>query len=182
MNRVRRLVASTIFAILFAAMPAALAQPAFPGLPDIDFSDPQFRQVELTEDAVRNAVDAMVEMERAYGADAPVLTDPDALERFLTESSPDATIRGYGFADNVEWHRTVMSIFITYTLAVKGSMDDFDQTVEQLRNAPHLPEETRKQLLDMFTAMRPSDNNVRAVTAVVADPAYADKIAGILDE
>ena len=63
--------------------------------------------------------------------------------------------------------------------AEKGNAAEFDEKMAEMQANPHIPEAYKKQMMETMKKVRPSENNLRVVTAVRDDPEYGKKIEEI---
>jgi hypothetical protein len=155
---------------------ASAQQPAHPmmgGMPDIP-------TVELTEKSAKNAIDAYLLLREKYGDKLPPADEARAMaEGAKAMADMNAIVTEKGFKDAQEWQAAITSVAMASGFAEKGNAAEFDEKMAEMQANPHIPEAYKKQMMETMKKVRPSENNLKVVTAVRADPEYGKKIEEI---
>jgi hypothetical protein len=135
---------------------------------------PQFEQVALTEEDAKNAMYAYRDLKERYGDEVAPMSETEAMLQGLTiRDDVQATVSSYGFADMADWHRTLLSFIMAHMMGVEGRMADIEAAIAQLQDNDQIPEATKQQMMERFSAMLPSEDNVEIARQVGADPECA---------
>ncbi len=138
---------------------------------------PSIPKTELTESSAKHAIDAYLEMQEKYGDDTPQ-PDPkgSTVDGFSDLAGVESIVKEAGFSDTSEWHKTLVSVAMAYGFAKDGKEDEIDQSIAKIKDNPQIPANLKEQMLATITSIRPSDNNLTVIKAVMADEAYKAKL------
>ena len=145
----------------------------------MSFDDvPVVEVVELTADSAKHAVDAFALVKDKY-KDAK-FEDYDTLQGFA-DLAPEgktfeADIKALGFVSVDEWYKTVTTVGFAYAAVTDDQSGDINQQIEEIKLDTEIPQDMKDRMTASLKAMIPSDNNRKIVEALVADPAYTEKL------
>jgi hypothetical protein len=141
---------------------------------------PFLEQIELTEDAAKNALRAYAQLREDYKDQAPPGSDTQAFAQALIARGAITTaLAQYGFSDTDAWYRTLISFIIAHTAGVEGKLAEMRRSLQQLRDTDSIPEDMKEQMIAQLSGLIPSEHNVAVATSVAADPEFAQIIAEI---
>jgi hypothetical protein len=170
-----------ILAIAFTATLAAAQQPPISQAPSANMGGmPRIPTVELTDESAKNAIDAYLILREKYGDEIPPANQAQAAtEGMAAAADVNSVVTGKGFKDTQDWQKAITSVVLAQGFLKKGDSADMDKKIAELEANPQIPAAYKQQMLGMLKNMRPSENNLKVVKALMADPAYAKKIAEI---
>lgn len=146
---------------------------------------PTVQQEELTIDTAKAGIDSFLELKKEYGNDGMLDLDPSggvgAPQELQRYAGFQNTVKNYGFTDVTQWLRTVTSIFLAYHFNTEGKLEEYEQSIQQMKQA-NLPEETQQQMIAMLDRMKPSDNNLSVARELIEDPEYSGKLKKMQDD
>ncbi len=178
MSALRRRV--TVQVALIAALACAASAGAQPSSAVPPGAAPQLQQVELSEDSAKRAIDTYLTLRDKYGDKIPAPGKAQALQQGMsTAGEVNTIITGNGFADTGDWHKTLTSVALAYGFVKEGKEADMDAKIAEMKANTQLPENIKTQMVQMMTALRPSENNMKVVKGLAADPAYDAKLAQV---
>jgi len=138
----------------------------------------QIPKVELTEDSAKRSIDAYLDLRKKYGKKIPPAKRAGALDRQLGDLADAKDIVGnHGFKDVADWQGTLSNVVLAYGATKHGT--DYDAKITAIKGNAEIPQNVRDQMVEMLTAMRPSDNNLKVVKALAADSTYGAKLVEI---
>ncbi len=196
MNKLRSVVATAVVGVLslFATAPVAKVLGQYPGMPAGGMPPgarggmgsaggiPDIPKTELTESSAKGAIDAYLAMKEKYGADTP---EPDmkgsAATAFANLAGIEQIIKGQGFSDTNQWHKTLASVAMAYGFAKDGQQGEIDASIAKLKNNPQIPAGLKEQMLATMNSIRPSDNNLAVVESLLANSDYKEKLIHLGD-
>lgn len=169
MSLLRHLLAAFIVVVI-----SALSAPVHAQVPNMATGAGMGQQVQLSEQSAKNAIDAYLVLKKMFGGDKMAATTGPggALAGLAASKSFLATVRSHGFKDGLDWQRTLTSFIMTHSMVKEGKLAEFDQSIAKMKGNPSVP----PHVLEMMKRMRPTDNNIKVMRSVAADPAYAAKI------
>ena len=145
--------------------------PALPGTPT--FQGPQIETVELTDRTARSAIDAYVEMKEKYGDEvSPPDSKKHTAEVYAAHDGMVAIVNKHGFETPEQWHKTMVTVALGYGVQKEGKGKEIDESIAKLENNPQIPAAMKQQLLGMMKKVRPSENNEKVVSGLVAEEKY----------
>lgn len=179
-NRYRQ--ALQVLALAFSASLAAAQQPPIPQQPHANMAGgmPKIQTVELTDESAKNAIDAYITLREKYGDKIPPANQAQAAtEGMAAAADVNSIVTSKGFKDTADWQKAITSVALAQGFLKKGDSADMDKKIAELESNPKIPAAYKQQMLGMLKSMRPSENNTKVVKGLLADPAYAKKIAEI---
>jgi hypothetical protein len=139
---------------------------------------PVLETVELTADTAKRAIDGYALVKEKY-KDAD-LESYETLQDFVDQASDgktfDSDVKSFGFASVNEWNVAVTSISIAYMALNDDPTADIRAQIEEIKGDTELAQDMRDRMIASLTATIPSDNNLKVVREMAADPAYAEKL------
>ena len=174
-KQVRFLIAYLALAVLAASV-AVAQQPSF-SIP-MTGGKPEVPNVELTEESAKNSIDTYMILREKYEDKVPLGNNLEALNQG-TEAWADinSIVAGNGFKDAGEWQKTIISVVLAQNFLKKGAGQDMDTEIAKMQANQEIPAAVKEQMLNVLKSMRPSDNNIKVVKQLLADPIYSKKIA-----
>lgn len=169
-------------AVAVALATTAGAQiPNVPGIPGERGGEvPQVPQVELTDATARSAIDAYLDIDKKYGNQIPELTGRgSSLEAFSTLQGVESIVGGHGFADTSNWHKTLVSVAVAYGFAQEGRSAEVEKSVAKIKGNAEIPDSLKQKMIAMIEGVRPSDNNLTVVRALMKNDDYGPKLRKI---
>ena len=172
----------TLLSAGFAALVAATATAQIPGMPPGAMGGAgqpaaQVPQVELTESSAKNAVDAYLAIKEKYGDEVPAPTArKSAANGFTTLQGVESIIGNHGFSDTGSWHSALISVVLAYGFNKEGNADDVDKSIAKIKDNADIPENLKQQMIAMIAGVRPSENNLSVVKALMTNEDYATKL------
>ncbi len=176
---------------LFATTSVTPALGQYPGMPPGGMPPgamgagggiPHIPKTELTESSAKGAIDAYLAMKEKYGTDTP---EPDmkgsAATAFTNLAGVEQIIKGQGFSDTNEWHKTLVSVAMAYGFAKDGKQGEIDESIAKLKNNPQIPAAIKEQMLATMSGIRPSENNLAVVKALLGNSDYKEKLIHLGD-
>lgn len=187
LKRVRTLgckhfVAGVVAATALSAATVAAQNPGLPGsaIADRVAGAKPVPQVELTESSARGAIDAYMAIRDKYGDEMPALkkgrTSLDALD---TLQGVESIVGGHGFTDTSDWNNTLVSVAMAYGFNKEGRSEEVEKSIAKIKRNAELPDTLKQKMIAMIEGVRPSENNLAVVKALMADQTYAEKLAEI---
>lgn len=146
---------------------------------------PVIETVELTPETARRAVDAFALVREKY-RDAN-LEDYENLQDFVDQTADgkafETDIKTFGFNTVTEWNTAITTVSFAYSaLTDPQTIADAKAQIETTRKDAELAQDMKDRMIASLTAMIPSDNNKKVVQALIADPAYTDKLKLLSEE
>jgi len=168
--------------LAFMASVATAQQPPIPQQPPAAGIGgmPKVPTVELTDDSAKNAVDAYLTLREKYGDKVPPADKAQGLQEGTAAMADiNAVLSAKGFDSPEDWQKTITSVAMAQGFLKKGDAADMDKKIAELEANEQVPEAYKQQLVGMLKSMRPSENNLKVVKDLMADPTYGEKLAEI---
>lgn len=145
---------------------------------------PIIKTIELTVDAAKRALDVFALVRDKY-KDAN-LEEYEDLQEFV-EKAPqgkefEADIKAQWFSTVNEWNSVITSVGFAYSAIVDDQSSEIALQIEEIRKDTTLAQEMKDKMIESLSAMIPSDNNRRVVEDLMKEPAYADKLASLIED
>lgn len=139
---------------------------------------PVLETVELTGDTAKRAIDGYALVKEKYkDADLESYeTLQDFVDQALDGKTFDTDVKSFGFATVNEWNVAVTSISIAYMALNDDPTADIRAQIEEIKADTELAQDMRDRMIASLTATIPSDNNLKVVRELAADPGYAEKL------
>ncbi len=172
MIALRTFAAASLVVLIATATPAQKPM-VVPGSGDVG----TIEQVELTEESAKGAVDAYAAIREKYGDKVQPKT---SAEGYAAIEGVNAIVATHGFSNVDNWHKTLTSVALAYGFAKDGkSSADLDASLAKMRDNPQVPENLKQQMMAMVAGLRPSENNLTVIKALMADSSYASKLEAL---
>ena len=88
----------------------------------------------------------------------------------------DGDVKGFGFTAVNEWNVAITSISIAYVALSDDPTADIKTQIEEIKADTELAQDIRDRMVQSLTAAIPSENNLKVVRELNADPAYGEKL------
>jgi pyruvate/2-oxoglutarate dehydrogenase complex dihydrolipoamide acyltransferase (E2) component len=140
---------------------------------------PVVETIELTEDMAKRALDVYVVVKEKYKDAA--LENYENFQDFVDKAPQgkafEADIKAAGFANVNDWNLAITTLGYAYSGTIDDQSADIKQQIEELKADTEIAQDMRERMIASLNALIPSDNNRKIVSALMADPAYKEKIA-----
>ena len=160
--------------------PMARAQEAAPA----ELGEYQTGQLELSPEQARGAFDAYIEMHEKFSDSA--FEDYESLSDFVQRAPEgpklDAIIRGYGFASVEDWLPVINALEFTIGAYSEEQMQNVADQIKELDTDESLGADEKARVIDMLKASLPSENNIKVLQDMLADPLYGEKLKAFISE
>lgn len=171
---------STVVCVCVATLAAAQEPPVPQAPPNMTGGLPKISTVELTDESAKNAIDAYLTLREKYGDKIPPASEAEAAKEGIAAAADvNSIVTGKGFKDTADWQKAITSVALAQGFAKQGNSADVDKKIAELEANSQIPAAYKQQMLGMLKSMRPSENNMKVVKGLLADPEYAKKIAEI---
>lgn len=139
---------------------------------------PVVQTTELTAEKTRKAIDAYVMVREKY-KDAE-LENYEDLQEFVDQNKDgkafEADVKAAGFATVNDWNLVIVTASLAYANIVDEQTDEINQQIDDIKDDTEMAQDMKDRLIASMQALIPSENNRKVVEAVMADPAYSEKI------
>lgn len=144
---------------------------------------PEITAIELTDDLARRAIDAYAMVKEKY-RDSP-LEEFENLQDFVDKAPEgkafETDIKSFKFQNVTDWNNAITAVGFAYSALTDDQSDDVRAQIEDLKKDNSVAQDMKDRMLLSLQAMIPSENNKNILSAIAADPAYAEKLK-LLDE
>lgn len=165
-----------VAAVIALVTSTAVAQKP-PGQPGVAGATP-VPQIQLTERSAKGAIDAYLEMQEKFADEHR--SPKTSAEAYAALDGVGEIVAGHGFASTGDWHAALNSVAIAYAFAKDDkNASELDASLAKIRDNPQIPDELKRQMIDMIGGVRPSPNNLTVVKALMVDAAYARKLESL---
>lgn len=152
---------------------------------DLSFGEiPDVTVVELTADIARRSIDALALVKDKY-KDAN-LENYESWQDFVDKTDDgkrfEADIKAAGFSTVDEWNTAVTSVSFAYSALTDNLADDLETQIAEIEKDTSIAQDLKDRMIKGLKAMIPSENNKKIVQAMIADPAYTEKLKLLAEE
>ena len=145
---------------------------------------PVINTIELTVDAAKRALDVFAIVREKY-KDAN-LEEYEDLQEFV-EKAPqgkafETDIKAQWFSTVTEWNSVITSVGFAYSAIVDDQSSEIAMQIEEIKKDTTIAQDMKDKMVASLSAMIPSDNNRRVVEDLMKEPAYADKLALLVED
>jgi len=143
-------------------------------------------QTPLTLEKARNAVDSLLLLREKYkdqkfkGQSSGPMGVIEGMKNSEVRDQILADLKKYGFDSIEDWVASFVSVGLAVSYVQRNQDGKLEKKIEEIRANPNIPDEVKKQLVTMLTALVPPKGNEEVARKLLADKEYADKIARLI--
>jgi hypothetical protein len=139
---------------------------------------PLIETIELTPDIAKRALDSYLLVKEKY-KDAE-LENYENFQDFVDKAEQgkafEADIKAAGFANVNDWNLAITTLGYAYSGTIDDQSADIKQQIEELKTDTEIAQDMRERMIASLNALVPSENNRTIIKALMADPAYSEKL------
>jgi hypothetical protein len=162
---------------------ATTGEPVLPE--DLNLGEiPVIKTIELTVDAAKRALDVFALVREKY-KDAN-LEEYEDLQEFVDKAPEgkafEADVKAQWFSTVNEWNSVITSVGFAYSAISDDQSAEIALQIEEIKKDTTIAQEMKDKMITSLSAMIPSDNNRTVVENLMKEPAYADKLALLVED
>jgi hypothetical protein len=166
-----------------ADIDATTGEPVLPE--DLNLGEiPVIKTIELTVDAAKRALDVFALVREKY-KDAN-LEEYEDLQEFVDKAPEgkafEADVKAQWFSTVNEWNSVITSVGFAYSAISDDQSAEIALQIEEIKKDTTIAQEMKDKMITSLSAMIPSDNNRSVVENLMKEPAYADKLALLVED
>jgi glutaredoxin-related protein len=139
---------------------------------------PVVETTELTVDSATRAIDSYALIKEKY-KDAGI-EQSDTLQDFVDQNPKgkefEADIKAAGFLSVNDWNLAITTASFAYTNVMDDQTEDIRQQIEDIKQAPDIPQEMKDRMIGSLNSMVPTANNRTVIETLMKDAAYKEKM------
>lgn len=162
---------------------AATGEPVLPE--DLNLGEiPVIKTIELTVDAAKRALDVFAVVREKY-KDAN-LEEYEDLQEFVDKAPEgkafETDVKAQWFSTVTEWNSVITSVGFAYSAITDDQSAEITMQIEEIKKDTTIAQDMKDKMVASLSAMIPSDNNRQVVEDLMKEPAYADKLALLVED